>query len=60
MSFGPNSINKSLVSFEASGFCYTINTRSSLEFFSDILLLTCVRKILQCWLHNALQQFIDG
>ena len=34
--------NESLVWFKASGFCYTINTGSSLGLLSDILLLPCV------------------
>ena len=33
--------------FEASGFCYTINTGSSPGLFLDILLLPCVMEILQ-------------
>jgi hypothetical protein len=39
--------NESLVWFKASGFCYTINTGSSLGLLCDILLLPCVMEILQ-------------
>lgn len=35
--------NETLVWFEASGFCYTINVGSSLGFLSDILLVSHVR-----------------
>jgi hypothetical protein len=42
--------NQSLVWFEASGFCYTINPGSSLGLFSDILLLPCVMEILEVWI----------
>jgi hypothetical protein len=38
--------NESLVWFEASGFCYSVNTGTSLGLLSDIL-LPCVMKILQ-------------
>ena len=36
--------NESLVWFEASGFCYTINSRSSPVFLLDILFLPCVMR----------------
>lgn len=38
--------NESLVLVEVSGFCYTINTGSSLQLLWDILLLPCVVEIL--------------
>lgn len=41
--------NESLVWFEASGFCYTINTGSLLGLLSDILLLPCVMELLCLW-----------
>ena len=59
--------NESLVWFEASGFCYTINTGSSLGLLSDILLLPCVMEILQLWIcrtspfmHHMLYHCISG
>jgi len=54
--------NKSLVWFKASGFCYTINTGSSLGPLSHILFLPCIIEILQFWsagTFHALQQLID-
>lgn len=42
--------NESLVWFKASGFYYTIDTGSSLGFFSGILMLSCVMVILQFWI----------
>ena len=49
----------------SSGFCYTINTGSSLGLLSDILLLPCVMEILQLWICRAvplhtLQQLTNG
>ena len=38
-----------LVRYEASGFCYPISIGASLRLLSDILLLPCVKKILQFW-----------
>ena len=57
--------SESLVWFEASGFCYTINTGSSLGLLLDTLLSPCVMEILQLWFSarvalHKLQQFIDG
>jgi hypothetical protein len=45
--FYSNGLQISLIWLGTSGFCYTINTGSSLEFFSDSLLLACVMEILQ-------------
>jgi hypothetical protein len=42
--------NESLVWFEASGFCYIIDTESSPGLLSDILSLPCVMEILQLWI----------
>ena len=42
--------NESLICFEASGFCYTINTGPSQRLLSDILLLPYVMEILQLWI----------
>jgi hypothetical protein len=39
--------------FEAWGFCYTINTGSSLGLLLDILLLLCIMEILQLWICRA-------
>ena len=49
-SFASVHCNESLIWFMSSGFCYTINTRSSPGLLSDILLLTYVMKILQLWI----------
>jgi hypothetical protein len=38
--------NESLVLYKDSGFCYTINTRSSPELLSVILLLSYIMEIL--------------
>ena len=58
---------ESLVWFEAPGLCYTINAGPSLGLSLDILLLPCVVKILQSWVHRTdtlllpqLQQIIHG
>jgi hypothetical protein len=52
-----------LVWFEASGFCYTINTGSSWGLLSNILLMSCVKEMLWFWIcrtrPHARQQFID-
>ena len=40
----------SLVWFEASGFCYTVNTGSSLGPLLDSLFFLCVMEILQLWI----------
>lgn len=45
--------NETQVWFQASGFHYTINTRSSLGLLSNILLLRCVTEILQFWIHRT-------
>ena len=53
--------SESLVWFQ--GFCYTINTGSSLGFLSDALLLPCVMEILQLWICRtgpAVHGIVDG
>lgn len=45
--------SKRLVWFQASGFCYTMNTGSSPGFLSDILLLPWVMEILQLWFQRS-------
>jgi hypothetical protein len=47
--------------FEASDFSYTINTGTSPGLLSDILLLPCVREILQLWICTlaALHKWVD-
>lgn len=56
--------NESLVWFQASGLCYTINTEFSPGCLSDIPWLLCWWRfwalVLQDLLLHALQQFIDG
>jgi hypothetical protein len=42
--------NESLVWVKASGFCYTVNTRSSPSLFLNIVLLPCVMELLQLWI----------
>ena len=57
-----------MVWFQASGFCYTINTGSSPELFLDILPLPCVMELLQLWFcrtlpfkcSNSSQVGVDG
>ena len=51
--------NESLVWFEASGFCYTLNTGSTPGLFFDIPLLPCHGDPVALVLHT-LQQFING
>ena len=41
------------VCFKVSGFCYTINTGSSQELFSDTLLLPYTMEFLQLWICKA-------
>jgi hypothetical protein len=43
----------SLQWFEASGFCSTVNTGSSLGLLLDILLFPCVMEILQLWIYRS-------
>lgn len=49
-SFACKCCEASLVWFEASGFCYTLNAGATWGFLSDIQLLPCVKEILQLWL----------
>lgn len=42
--------NESLVWFEVSSFCDTINTKSSLGLLLAVLLLPCVMETLQLWI----------
>lgn len=44
--------NELLVSVNAAGFCYILNTEPSMELFRDILLLPCVIEIMQLWLRT--------
>jgi hypothetical protein len=55
----------SLVWFKGSGFCYTINTGSSLGLLLDILLLPRAMEILQLYsqdlpLHVPSSSYMDG
>ena len=56
--------SESLVWFEASGFCYTINTGTSLRLLSDISLFPYVMKIMHFWICRTcpfiLYKFING
>ena len=45
--------NESLVWFEVSGFCDTINIGSSLGLLRVILLLPCVMEILKFWISRT-------
>lgn len=47
--FANTHYNELLIWFQASGFCYTINTRSLLELLLAIL-LPCVMELLQLWI----------
>ena len=53
--------NESLVWFEASGFCYTINAGSSQGYPVAVLCRGDPAALnLQDWPYHTLQQFIDG
>lgn len=57
--------NKSSIWFEASDFCYTINTESSLGLLSDVLLLPHFKEFLWFWIcrtkyFNQLHEFVGG
>jgi hypothetical protein len=48
-----STLNDWLVWYEASGFCYAINTGISWGLLSDILLLPCVMEVLQLWIRRT-------
>ena len=48
--FANSHLNELIVWFEAPSFCYTNNSRFSLGFLSDILLLHCAKEISQLWI----------
>lgn len=44
--------NESLVFFGTPGFCYTVNTGSSLVLLLETLLLPCVVEIMKLWVSS--------